>query len=290
MDDRDLKILYFLTSAQSSSIILLNIFGVIIIVGQKFISITSNENQTRKRQKITLNQQLIIALYLSHIGLGTTRLVIKTLLQYAPACETFIMIFRIAQFTISSLEIGFTVTISIERFVTVRYPLNFEKNKKVYRRCYLIIPLILSLTTSMTVLVLPRNIIWIMAWILSLLGAVAIFTSNTLLYRIVQQHNKDIATITVQNPVAMQKEDLRRKKRQMRSFNICVLITTSYVSLWIPYLTFSMFRVGRAIQLWAILDFLAYLNPLLDVLIYLAWTKNTRKVVKHILCQVFYCG
>ena len=141
MDSHDRKIFHFLTLVQSVSIIMLNIFGVIIIVGQKFIRITSNENQAQLRHKITLNQQLIIALYLSHIGLGTTRLITKT----API---FFMVFRVAQVIFSCLKIGFTVTVSIERFLTNRYPLNFEKNKKVYRSCYLIIPLKLSLRVN----------------------------------------------------------------------------------------------------------------------------------------------
>ena len=307
----NIKILTFLvlTSTQSLLIAMLNLFGLLIILKSRYGSIKNVKQQQQQRhqqqiqqqqrqsfptinqprqQQTTLNLKLIVALFLSHVGLGISRLVVDLLMKLGNSknhtSNTCIQIFGLAQYSFSCLEIGFTVIISIERYLTIRFPLNFEKNKKLYQRCYFISPLFLTLILSVGS-IFSQDIVLFISWIMALLGVLLILITNGLLYLIVQKHNKSITALMVHPSSKLRIDEVqRRKKRQRRSFKICAMITISYVCLWMPYLTFSMF-IGANYILWATLDFLAYFNPLLDVLIYLAWMKNTRRTIKNLICS-----
>ena len=229
---------------------------------------------------------MIFALFLSHVGLGISRLIVESLMKFpnSKSHNIGIQVFGLAQYSFSCLEIGLTVIISIERYFTIRFPLSFEKNKKAYKRCYFISPLLLTVILSVGS-IFSQNLVLFISWIIALLGVLLILITNGLLYLIVQKHNKSITALMVYPSRKLRIDEAqRRKKRQRRSFKICAMITISYVCLWMPYLTFSMF-IGANYTLWGILDLLAYFNPILDVLVYLAWMKNTRRTIKNLLCS-----
>ena len=231
---------------------------------------------------------MIFALFLSHVGLGISRLIVESLMKFPNSKNhshnICIQVFGLAQYSFSCLEIGLTVIISIERYFTIRFPLNFEKNKKAYQRCYFISPLLLTLILSVGS-IFSQNLVLFISWIMALLGVLLILITNGLLYLIVQKHNKSITALMVHPSSKLRIDEAqRRKKRQRRSFKVCAMITISYVCLWMPYLTFSMF-IGANYTLWGILDLLAYFNPILDVLVYLAWMKNTRRTINNLLCS-----
>ena len=246
-----------LVSIQSFLIFVVSIYTV------RIMALSQRQNTVRKR---SLNKELIFTLFVTHTLQGLTRFIYEILLFRFDYYNVAASIFGYGQYFLSGLEIGFILMITLERYVTVRFPLEFEIKKNLYRKIYFVTPFVVTFTAFSVSFYDPE-----VAWFLSIVVGIIIILTNVLLYRIVSEQTRRICLFVV-HPDQSTQTKIRKKwrRRQNRAFKICFLLTFSYVMLWIPYLTVRNF-IPFTSTTWLVFDFLAYLNPIIDAFIYLRW-------------------
>ena len=261
-------------------------FGIWIIFKTK----KRIRNQDYNSKQFSINQKLILVLFGVHFCLGFTRLCHHTAILICGEKAKVVKYCFLTQQLISSLEIIYTTVIPIERFVTIRFPFHSRTYEQRNQRIYLFVfPLVMvclfivSISYSGFGIILPFTLI--------VSGILTIILCNILLYRIVRRQTKQIAMTRCSLPENWtencKKPEIQDRRRgiQKRSFKICSLMTLTYVLLWVPFLSsfyLAKFEVYKSVLLTNILGFLAYLNPIIDVLIYLFWSTETRRTLRVI--------
>ena len=288
----------YIALSQSLLIMFFTFFGIWIIFMTKKRK-SRHQNVTSKR--FTINQLLILALFCAHFLVGFSRFSYHVMvLSFGK--NKLAQIFDLGLMFFVGIEIIFTTFIPIERYFTIRFPFHFVANETFYRKLYMII-------APLTFVLLIGGLMYVFGFIIpvafNMLGVLLILVCNFLLFRIIRQQTKKIIATTVDKAAAVisttssrQKDDLenrckeneenRRQKLQRRSFKICAFMTLTYVFLWIPYFILRfLYDSNRDLyrMYFEIISVLAFLNPIIDVLIYLSWNTDTRKTLKSIFCK-----
>ena len=282
----------YIAIGQSFLIMLSTLFGIWIIFKTK----KRIRNQDYSSKRFSVNQSLILALFCAHFMVGLTRFSYHTTF-ICLGYKTLARILEVCFMTILFIEMLFTTFIPIERYFTIRFPFHSASNEAFYRKFYLgIIPV----TFTILVGVLKYLFGFIVPIVCSVLGILTILVCNFLLFRIVRKQTKKIVATAVcspkianiiQNSIRRTKprqisESERRRKLQKRSLKICALMTLTYVFLWVPYFIFNFLyqNVNENVYgiYFGIVGIFSYMNPTIDVLIYLLWNTDTRKTLRVI--------
>ena len=264
----------YMALSESFLILIFTSFGIWIIFKTK----RRIRNQDYSSKKFSINQLLILALFCAHFMVGLMRLGYHFTSLYDKS-KKLPRIFSASMVLSCGFEVLYTTIIPVERYLSIRFPFHSALKEKLYRKIYFILsPLFLTaffaLTMFYTGFILPFAVI--------VLGILVILVCNLLLYGIVNKQNKHIDSTMVHGSSVKEKEEKdRRRKIQNRSFKICALMTLTYVFLWVPYIafTFILETNKELLMYYHFISFLAYLNPIIDVLIYMIWNKEMRRTL-----------
>jgi len=239
-------------------------------------------------KKLNIHITIIFSLFVAHLGIGFILFFRSILFLMKPRNQTFDLLMDImsfGQFIFSVFEISFTITLSFERFIHVRYPFHYKSHEKLYTALIFLIPLLLIAFTFTLYTTVGLEMAILGPLVMSLVGAAAVLVSNVYLYQIIKKQNIHIASTMVYNSTTQQNEEQNAmRKRQMRSLKICATMTSTYVFLWLPYIIAAFIAKERynkvSTDIFWTLQFFAHMNAVTDVYIYLLLSNEARQVLK----------
>lgn len=244
-------------------------FGIYVLVKTKTIW------QANESKKLNTYLVIILLLFIAHLGLAVM-LFAKGIIIFGKL-NTPTTIFNEGQFIFSSLEVSYTVMLSLERFLHVRYPFHYRRHENVYMFVFLLTPVILCV---ISLALSPRFLI---SFVFILLGGLIVLVSNIYLYYTIRKQSFKIKSTMVHRNTKQQIEgESVMRRKQMRSLKICAFMTLTYCLLWFPFslLHASPTANETVILLRRIFYLFAYLNALTDVFIYLTLCRNARRVLR----------
>ena len=262
-----LNVLEPILLVESCIIIAVNAFGLFVIFKSKSLTQLING-----QKKLILNQVIIFCLFISHLCLGVVQFCHATTIIAGTSDEDKYNIPNHFKVFLCSLEIMFTIVLSVERFMAVKFPFYYTRHEKTIGRILFTIVIFLSFT-ALTLFLFYKKLVMIPV-LVTFLGGIVIFVSNVSLYRIVKQQRRKILCTMVHNSDEKQNEESKTiKKKQLKSLKVCVSMTATYVVLWVPFVTVSLLNVRlysvSLTKIASILEPFGYLNAICDVLIYL---------------------
>ena len=223
----------------------------------------------------TFNNILIGLLFLSHILTGVLN-VFSVVFEHEGDLERHLFSVTILHF-FSGMEVVYTVTISLERFMAIGKPFLYKRLSKIHGAC-VIAAAPLGAAVYITCLHFSTTA-YMAGFGIVILGAVLVTVSNIHLYRSVKGQCRRIKSLTKGNSYI---EETQKKasvtKRQLKSLKICLFISVSYLFTWVPltaYLLLTKTVSGIVITLFP--DVLAYSNGIWDVAIFFYLSKTARR-------------
>ncbi|XP_057310071.1 P2Y purinoceptor 8-like [Hydractinia symbiolongicarpus] len=184
-----------------------------------------------------------------------------------------------------------------DRLVAIRWPLFYQTltKKKVILIC--IQPWLFSLFFLLTLQLFhfPKETGDVVAIILVSIMSLVLIISNTIIYRVVLKHVKEIkkTTVGVENIDKTDREKIKSRhekieKRRMRSVYICSGIVVSYIVCWAPHMIHDIIKmtnidstiVGARSHWPKITLVVAFLNPIIDPLIWISLNRRIKKEIK----------
>ena len=197
------------------------------------------------------------------------------------------------------------ITLTTDRFLCIRYPFQYERLPQwlcylMMFSCWLLgtIHFIISSTSSAFDGFKRVKIIFL---IISSIVVMALFVSNTLIFKETQRQIKAISvsithkfepTNTCSISSNNTKDNMSRvvdsnrktnaelrkqfiKVKEIRAAYICILMATSFVIFWVPFLVVS-FVYGYTSQYFVPTIYLAIMNAIADPVIYTMFNRNVR--------------
>jgi len=272
---------------ESCIIIASNAFGIYIIFKSKTL-----KRQVNGQKKLNKNHQtIILCLFISHVCLGVVQFMHATTIISGTSDKDIINLFQSMKVFFSSFEILFTVIMSAERFIAVKYPLSYTRHEQIFTGILFSSVAFLSIVALMLFLFYKKLLF--LPLLATLFGGVIIFVSNMSLYRIVMQQQRKILSTMVHNSDDRQNEENKTmRKKQVKSLKVCVFMTATYICLWIPFVavTFSItyYDSHHLVKIASIIEPFGYLNAICDVLIYLVIYSEAKSITKKTLkcCKI----
>lgn len=229
----------------------------------------------------TFNNILIGLLFLSHILAGLLN-ILSTVFEVERRIDLHLQVLTTLYF-FTAIEVGFTITISMERYIAIRKPFLHQRLNKVHGACA-----ITAAPLGASVFLVCRHFsatAYLVGFSLIIAGAVLVTVSNIYLYSTVKRQCTRIKSLTKAN--SRQEETLKKAyvtQRRLRSMKICLLISVSYIFTWVPLAIYMLLRKTiDGIVLTLFPDVLAYSNGIWDVVIFFYLNKTARRHLSKIL-------
>ena len=263
MSQQNLKILYICFIVEGVLMIIFNLIALRVII---FL----------KRLKTSFYSLTLALLFAAHLSTGTI-LLVKAILDLASVYADDMKLVEAVRDCSISLEVNFTILLSLDRFVAVRKP--FFYAKLTTRHGLASIGGAFSLTTFFTIWRTISTKAYISAFFVTIFGAVLIVVSNFLLYRSVKRQCRQIAS-TIVDKSSRQQHDKRQdiRNRELRSLKVCLFIAISYILTWVPLIIIqTIYKNDPSMVLLAkFFAILTFTNGIWDVSIFFALNLKAR--------------
>ena len=227
------------------------------------------------------NNILIGLLFLSHIWAGLLN-ILSTVFEVEGKMDIHLLMVTFLYF-FTAVEVGFTITISLERYISIRKPFLYEKLTKIHGTCA-----IAAAPLGGGVFILCRHFsttAYLVGFSMIIIGAVIVTVSNIYLYGSVKRQCTRIKSLTKAN--SRQEEMVKKSyvtKRRLKSLKICLLISVSYIFTWVPLAVYMLLlKTNSGVVLTLFPDVLAYSNGIWDVVIFFYLNKTARRHLSKML-------
>ena len=259
---------------------------ILVIVNATAILVVIVTTLKKRQSKMIFNNVLLGFLFMSHLLAGAVN-ALQVIFEVKGETHLALLAVSILYF-LTSLEITFTITISLERYIAIQKPFLYGRLTKTHGACVIVAAPIFS--AVFIILQQFSAVVFLVGFGAIFLGAVSIIITNLHLYRSVRGQCVRIKSLTVADTraeVTQHKADVN--KRQLKSLKICLLISVSYVCTWVPlsiYMVVLKTTPGIVLTLYP--DVLGFSNGIWDVLIFFYLNKTARRTLHAMVCKG-YC-
>lgn len=252
-----------------------------IVIGVGIVGITVLV-KSRESSKFNRDQIIILTLFIFHTLFAIIQIPVTSLRCFSEnSLFSYLEPFRSY---IASIQVICTISISIERYLTVFAPFWYERQKIKFTPAYLYFSfannaLLIGLSVKYPE-ILKGTAITIF------IGSIIIALVNFKIYRIISGHLCKIAATTVpRDQIDKKKEEVALKKKESKAFIVNLSIVLTYIVTWIPYqiLTFIMEDKERERNLHFLnAEVVVLFNPLMDIPVYILVSKKRRQILVNL--------
>ena len=259
-----------------------------VLIGQLCIVILMNVSAaililTTKSLRAIINNIILALLFGSHIATSSCIIVITSTYRKYPQ---IVQRLQEVRDLFSAFEVGFTIFLSLERYIAIQKP--FLYSKLSARHFFISLLTIFCLSIGFFIWRHFSLTAYIFGMIFTTCGCVFICYACASSYRTIKtQCRKISATIVTKSNEQKVKRKTNMRKLQVRSLKICFWIALTYLLTWVPLSIYTFVNNFRREKLPLTYTNLAimfgYSNGIMDVLIFL-YVNNT---AKQRLCGIF---
>ena len=257
------KMILYVFFIQAAFITILTTF-VITIIASKF---------ERRAKNIFL-----LALFISHLSYNLLMITYWVLYWLHIKFPDFMI--QLQALFISN-QMCYTMMMSIDRYLAVRYPFWYDNLSIGY--IYKCIGVIALLCVVFTIITYLSNVAYILGTVILLFGSTILASINIILYQTVKKHFKSIQSLSVhETPSAAIGEEEKLKKQRLRSLKMCSVIVCSFVFLWTPFIACVFGFNNKTISpTWFYsAKFLAHFNPVCDFVVLVVFNREMKDSIQ----------